>query len=88
MYKININIHFKIKINSAFIPPLKEWAFRTFIVILEDGSTLSHPSTTIELKDGSSIKCNIKYIPNAEYDNNSLQDAISISITEPTTQEK
>ena len=46
-------------------------------VILEDDSTLLHPSTTIKLKDGTSLTCNIEYIPNAQYDKNSLEQAFS-----------
>lgn len=46
-------------------------------VILENDSTLLHPSTTIKLKDGTSLTCNIEYIPNAQYDKNSLEQAFS-----------
>lgn len=36
-------------------------------VVMEDDSTLLHPSTSIKLKDGSSITCRIQYTPNSEY---------------------
>ena len=52
-------------------------------VIMEDDSTLLHPSTTIRLKDGSSITVNIQYTPNSEYDTSSFQRAFSITEHSP-----
>jgi hypothetical protein len=52
-------------------------------VVMEDDSTLLHPSTSIKLKDGSSITCSIQYTPNSEYDNTSFQRAFSITEHKP-----
>ena len=47
--------------------------------VMEDGSRLLHPSTTIRATDGSSVTYNMKYIPNAEYDSDSVLYAFSVT---------
>lgn len=55
-------------------------------VVSDNSTTLLHPTTDIQLKDNTSITCNIKYVPNSEYDSSSLQQAISITKHKPSSQ--
>lgn len=48
-----------------------------------DGKSFLHPSTSVELKDGSFVTCDIQYTPNSEYDGASFQDACSFTEHKP-----
>ncbi len=47
--------------------------------VMEDESFLIHPSTTVKQKDGSSITINMRYTPNAYYDNSTLKKAFTLT---------